>query len=76
MITVFHANGKAEISDSINHHRPFDWGTEGGELYSRHMATDAWAGWKRPYTISADGKTVYFSHLKMFDFVCRTMKRQ
>ncbi|MDR3689541.1 MAG: hypothetical protein P4L46_09195 [Fimbriimonas sp.] len=74
--TVFQANGKGISSIDDVYRVSFDWGVEGGVLYTRRMATDAWSASSHPYTLSADRQTAGFKHIRMFDFVCADMKRK
>ena len=53
----------------------FEWGTEGGILYTRRMAVDAWSGSSHEYHLSADGRRADFSKVAMFDLVSAEMHR-
>lgn len=73
--TTFRADGTGSYSLNGDDRNKFDWGTEGGTLYTRRMATDAWSGRAHTYRISADGRSAEFVTNRPFETVAPRMVR-
>lgn len=78
--TLFRADGTGTFELTGPPGKPglsfkFQWGTEGGVLYTKRMATDSWSATNRKYSVSTDGNTLSFSKGGRFDVVTTTMKR-
>jgi hypothetical protein len=76
-ITTFRPDGTGVWTDpERGFHLTFDWGTENGVIFTKRMATDAWSGTNRLYSLSPNKQTIQFSKARTFDLVCKTMTRQ